>query len=167
MFNTATATWPLTTATKGHIRQLIPIVILWALYGGLLRDSQETLISSIDFLSSPHTRLKVEIEVVCLCLQWYESKGYHMIREKVATWHLFNRIIPASPLLGSLGSSISHVFREGNMAADWISKYTLQGTQELIWDEKSADMRLIKLLRLEQIGSRLPPRPPGHPQGWP
>ncbi|GAA0160574.1 reverse transcriptase [Lithospermum erythrorhizon] len=134
-------------------------------YGGILRNDKGQLLVAMGFQGSCATALDAEIQALLICLQECVSRGHtrmqieidsiqlvQMVHGKIAHWQHYNRIAHIAALLLSSHSSLSHVFREKNMAADWIAKQSWKKGHHIIWEADTKEIGMHRLLQLEMSG---------------
>ncbi|GAA0168908.1 reverse transcriptase [Lithospermum erythrorhizon] len=130
-------------------------------YGGILRNDQGQLVDARGIFGLCPSALEAEVEALLSIMKWCSIKGYsrmhievdtlqlvHMIHGNVAHWQLSNKLAYIRKLLTSLGSHITHIYREKNMIADWIAKHSCKNKQDYNWGE-GPDTVLRRLVKLD------------------
>ncbi|GAA0175389.1 hypothetical protein LIER_41907 [Lithospermum erythrorhizon] len=76
----------------------------------------------------------------------------HMIQGKIAHWKAQNKITQIAALISSSSSTLTHIFRERNMAADWIAKNSWKKRQQFVWEADTRHIGMKNLIQLEISG---------------
>ncbi|GAA0173121.1 hypothetical protein LIER_26801 [Lithospermum erythrorhizon] len=131
--------------------------------GGVLRNHDGSLIFDVGFTGQAITPLDVEIDALLRVLQWFSQWGYNtmkveidsqllvnMVKEQIAHWHIHHKVMQIATLMFSFGSTLIHVLREKNMAADLTVEIGREENRQFIWDGNSVHRRLHQLLYFEQ-----------------
>ncbi|GAA0147841.1 reverse transcriptase [Lithospermum erythrorhizon] len=136
-------------------------------YGGIIRNEHGDLVDAKGIYDQCSSPLHAEVEALLSILQWCKNKGHsnmqievdslqlvHMIHGNFAPWQLSNKLGHIRTLLTSLGSHITHIYREKNTIADWLAKHSCNNKQDYTWGEgpDTIMQRLVKLdLGLPQL----------------
>ncbi|GAA0144869.1 reverse transcriptase [Lithospermum erythrorhizon] len=134
-------------------------------YGGIIRDEQGGLVYAVGFQGLCSSSIQAEVDALLLCLRSSVQKGYsrlqievdsmllvNMVTTQKAHWQLIHKVLQIAELLSSSGSSLVHIFREKNLAADWIAKKAWKNQANYIWEANTTDKGMQGLIRLEQSG---------------
>ncbi|GAA0160856.1 hypothetical protein LIER_17313 [Lithospermum erythrorhizon] len=134
-------------------------------YGGIIRNSQGELVFAFGFQGCSASALQAEVDALLGCLRRCVSEGYgklhievdslqlvNMIQQKSANWTMQSKITQISTLIQASGSTLKHIFRERNMAADWIAKQVWKTKQEKVWLQGTSDGAMQRLMQLESSG---------------
>ncbi|GAA0163149.1 hypothetical protein LIER_19091 [Lithospermum erythrorhizon] len=111
------------------------------------------------------TLLEAEIQALSYCLQECITRGYkemdveidslqlvQMVQGKITHWKVQNKISRIAALIASSSSTLTHIFRESNMAADWIAKHSWKKRQHLLWKADTRHTGMKKLIQMEISG---------------
>ncbi|GAA0170998.1 hypothetical protein LIER_25139 [Lithospermum erythrorhizon] len=133
--------------------------------GGIVRDHNGVLIAAVGFYDHVTTPLEAQIHAALKVLTWCIAKGYsqlmvetdsamlaQMVRSKKAHRASINNIAHICHLVDSSGSTLSYIYREQNMAANWVAKEAMQGRSNRVWEPPDEPLRLRALLALECQG---------------
>ncbi|GAA0175390.1 hypothetical protein LIER_41908 [Lithospermum erythrorhizon] len=71
---------------------------------------------------------------------------------KIAHWKAQNKITQIAALISSSSSTLTHIFRERNMAADWIAKNSWKKRQQFVWEADTRHIGMKNLIQLEISG---------------
>ncbi|KAG9143964.1 hypothetical protein Leryth_021635 [Lithospermum erythrorhizon] len=121
-------------------------------YGGILGDHHGHLIFSIGEYGTNSSPLEAEIEALYLWLRACIKQGYNRpkvevdsillvkkVRDMAAHWQVYNKVNHIATMVESSGSSMVHIHRERNMAADWIAKNSLKKKGHYIWEASTTN----------------------------
>ncbi|KAL0283767.1 UNVERIFIED_CONTAM: putative ribonuclease H protein [Sesamum angustifolium] len=104
--------------------------------GGIIRDHFSQVIlayyESLGFSTNMMTKLQGMLRGIQLCFErslfhvWVEVDAMHVIqlisKQSKGTWHLQTLLIKIRKHLSLLEGKLTHIFREGNQAADFLAK---------------------------------------------
>ncbi|GAA0165793.1 hypothetical protein LIER_40058 [Lithospermum erythrorhizon] len=134
-------------------------------YGGIIRNSQGQLVFAFGVQGCSSSALQAEVESLLGCLRRCVSEGYdklhievdslqlvNMIHHKAANWTMQNKITQITTLIQASGSTLNHIFRERNMAADWIAKQVWKTRQGMMFFQGTTDRAMQRVVQLEICG---------------
>ncbi|GAA0169689.1 hypothetical protein LIER_24117 [Lithospermum erythrorhizon] len=134
-------------------------------YGGILRNDQGELVVAMGLEGKCETPLDAEIQALLICLQECIGRGYKkmaieidslqlvlMIQGKITHWKAQSKISRIATIIASSSSTLTHTYRERNMAADWIAKHSWKKRQHFLWKADTGHKGMTKLIQLEISG---------------
>ncbi|GAA0141072.1 hypothetical protein LIER_02300 [Lithospermum erythrorhizon] len=134
-------------------------------YGGIIRDHNGDLYYAVEKYATNDSPLEAELDALLFCLQVYKTKGLYGIQVEVdssmvvkmtthmmAHWRLHNKLSQVLSIFKSLDATIEHIYREKNLAADWIAGNSMRKEQNFVWEAVTADQAMQRLIQLDKSG---------------
>ncbi|GAA0174198.1 hypothetical protein LIER_27640 [Lithospermum erythrorhizon] len=131
-------------------------------YGGLIRDHNGDLYYAVRKYATNDSPLEAELDALLFCLQVCKIKGLYGIQVEMdssmvvkmkthmmAHWRLHNKLSQVLSIFKSLGATIEHIYREKNLAGDWIAGNSMRNEQNFVWEAATADHAMQRLVLLE------------------
>ncbi|GAA0169254.1 hypothetical protein LIER_23780 [Lithospermum erythrorhizon] len=133
--------------------------------GGIIRDHNGDLYYAVGKYGTNDSSLEAELDALLFCLQVCKTKGLYGIQVEVdssmvvkmtthmmAHWRLHNKLSQVLSIFKSLGVIIEHIYREKNLAADWIAGNSMRKEQNFVWEAATADHAMQRLIQLDKSG---------------
>ncbi|GAA0175289.1 hypothetical protein LIER_41891 [Lithospermum erythrorhizon] len=142
--------WSLSCPTKGYIRQIVPVIILWVLWEARNKQKHEGRVYSFQLIQKRIHNIILNIGRTEL-QNYSHWKGnlYVAVSLNITVLHhkkkrpqVLHWIRPPSGKL--------KLNREQNAAPDWIAKEARNSRQEFFWEHRSMHKKLKAVVMLEQ-----------------